>query len=109
MTQMVFEACSRSVKKRQRVKQNVTSLCPLQDYVEELIAALSFGDLDDIMDQSRVLTISQIAKPLGDFLASINAVLPSAVDRAFSACTNPAVPPFGRLHLIAIEPDLLRF
>jgi hypothetical protein len=85
-------------EKRQRGRHNAVTRLPLRDYEEEFLAALRIRDLDDIMEQGRVLTLSEIAKPLHDFLASIGDVLPSAIDRAFSGCTDPAVAAFGRHH-----------
>ena len=70
----------------------------LADYEEEFLAALRVRALDEIMEQGRVLTMYEIAKPLGEYLASIAEVLPAAIDRAFAACTNPAVLAFGRNH-----------
>ena len=70
----------------------------LQDYEEEFLATLRVRTLDDIMEQGRVLTLSELAKPLREYLASIDEVLPRAIDRAFSACTNRAAPAFGRSH-----------
>ena len=70
----------------------------LRDYEEEFLAALRIRDLDDVMEQGRVLTLSEIAKPLHDFLASIGDVLPSAMDRAFSGARTRRSHAFGRDH-----------
>jgi hypothetical protein len=69
---------------------------PLRDYEEEILDALQMKQLDAIMDQGRAVRVSEIAAPLRDFLDRAASVLPEAMDRAFIACDNHAVPPFGR-------------
>ena len=53
-------------------------------------------ELDQIMEQGRGLMVSELARPLHDFLARCAEALPDALDRAFAACDNRAVPSFGR-------------
>ncbi len=69
---------------------------PLQDYEEEILDALHIHELDRLMDEGHSLRISEIAKPLRDFLKSITGLLPDAFDRAFAACSNRAVPSFAQ-------------
>jgi Sulfotransferase family len=69
---------------------------PLRDYEEEILDALQMKQLDAIMDQGRAVRVSEIAAPLRDFLGRAASVLPEAMDRAFIACDNHAVPSFGR-------------
>jgi hypothetical protein len=71
---------------------------PLRDYEDEMLDALQIRDLDAIMDQGRGVMVSEVAASLRDFLGSIADILPGAIDRAFLACDNRAVPPFGREH-----------
>lgn len=52
--------------------------------------------LDAIMDQGRGVMVSEITSPLKDFVDRAASVLPGAMDRAFLACDNHAVPSFGR-------------
>jgi hypothetical protein len=86
----------RQQKKRLARKRNVSYGVALTDYEEELLNALHIRDLDLILNQGRGVMVSEIAAPLRDFLDRIASVLPEALDRAFSACDNPAVPSFGR-------------
>jgi hypothetical protein len=85
-------------REEKRRKQSAGTRLPLRDYEEEFLATLRIRDLDDIMEQGRVVKLSEIAKPLRDFLGSIGNVLPTAIDRAFRACTNPTVVAFGQDH-----------
>jgi hypothetical protein len=71
---------------------------PLNDHEEEFLAALRIADLDAIIEKGPALLLSEIAKPLREYLRSIDEALPAAIDKAFSACTSPAVEAFGRGH-----------
>jgi hypothetical protein len=86
----------RQQKKQARRKCEGGSRLPLSDYEEELLEALHIRDLDKIMEQGRGLMVSEIAAPLRDYVDRIAGVLPAAIDRAFLACDNRAVPSFGR-------------
>jgi hypothetical protein len=68
----------------------------LLDYEEELLDALPMKQLDALMDQGRGVMVPEIASPLKDFLDRAASALPGAMDRAFLACDNHAVPSFGR-------------
>lgn len=68
---------------------------PLQDHEQELLEALRVGELDSLMEQGRGLTLSEIALPLRDYLESITAILPRAIDRALMTCGDRAVTAFG--------------
>ena len=52
-------------------------------------------DLDLILDQGRGVMVSGIGGALKDYLDRVTPALPEALDRAFSACGNEAVPSFG--------------
>lgn len=70
----------------------------LNDYEEELLEMLRIRDLDEIIHQDRAVMVADIAAPLKNYLASISAVLPGALDRAFAQCSNNSVPSFGRVY-----------
>jgi Sulfotransferase family len=83
-------------KKKQLPKgQDGSHRLPLKDYEEEILGALKVKELDAILHQERSVRVSEVAAPLGDYLRRIAAVLPRAVDRAFAACDNRAVPSYG--------------
>ena len=84
-------------KKRQLPKrQDGSHRLALKDYEEEILDALKVKELDAILHQERSLRVSEVAAPLRDYLRRIAAILPSAIDRAFAACDNPAVPSYGQ-------------
>ena len=58
------------------------------------------------MEHDRGVILSELAKPLRNYLDSIADVLPSAIDRAFCACENPAVPYFARDYVRRNQQDL---
>ena len=69
---------------------------PLASYEEEMLDVLRVGELDAILEQPRGVMLSELAGDLKSYLGSIAEVLPRAIDRAFLACDNDAVPSFGR-------------
>jgi hypothetical protein len=68
----------------------------LASYEEEILDTLRVRELDAIMAQTHGVMLSEVAGALRTYLDSVANVLPRAVDRAFSACDNAAVPSFGR-------------
>jgi hypothetical protein len=84
-------------KNRQLPKrQDGSHRLALKDYEEEILDALKVKELDAILHQERSVKVSDVAAPLGDYLRRTASVLPRAVDRAFAACDNHAVPSYGR-------------
>lgn len=69
---------------------------PLASYEEEMLDVLRVGELDAILEQPRGVMLSELAGDLKSYLGSRAEVLPRAIDRAFLACDNDAVPSFGR-------------
>ncbi len=83
-------------RRQLRRSGGISRRLPLRDYEEEVLDALHMRDRDAIMDHGRGVMVSELAGPLKDFLDRAASVLPEAMDRAFLACDNHAVPSFGR-------------
>jgi len=79
-------------------RRDASHRLPLANYEEEILDALRVKELDAIMEQGRGVMVSELAKPLKDYLGSIADSLPGAVDRAFRVCDNQAASSFGREH-----------
>ena len=95
--QRSFDKKQRLRGRRQERRGEAGSRSPsLQEHEEELLDALEMRELDQIMEQGRGLMVSELARSLTEFLARSAEVLPDALDRAFAACDNRAVPSFGR-------------
>jgi len=68
---------------------------PLRDNEEEMFAVLKVRELDAIMERGWGLVARDVAADLRDYLRSMKAGLPAAVDRALRGYDNPAVPYYG--------------
>jgi hypothetical protein len=77
-------------------RQVASHRLPLASYEEEILDTLRIKELDAIMAQTRGVMVSELARPLRAYRDSIVDRLPQAIDRAFLACDNDAVPSFGR-------------
>jgi hypothetical protein len=85
-------------KQRTRGKEGLQRLA-LAPFEEELLQALRISELDVILEQGRGFLLSEVGAPLNEFLAHAAGVLPIAIDRAFKACDNHALPSFAREYL----------
>ena len=82
-------------RKRTRPRQEMLVPHPLSAYEEEILDALRINELDTLLEQDRGFLVSEVATDLREYLDSVTGVLPGALDRAFEACQNDAVQPFG--------------
>jgi hypothetical protein len=88
--------CKRFKKRQLPQRQGGSHRLALKDYEEEILNVLKIKELDAILHQERSVRVSEVAAPLGDYLHRIAGVLPRAIDQAFAACDNHAVPSYGR-------------
>jgi hypothetical protein len=77
-------------------RQAASHRLPLASYEEEILDTLRIKELDAIMAQTRGVMVSELAGPLKSYLNGATSILPRAIDAAFSACDNKAVPSFAR-------------
>jgi hypothetical protein len=91
------EVYDRHVFERKQLMREVipSRQVPLADHEEEILDTLGVGDLDQLMDQGRAITISQLAVPLSEYMKQIAGLLPRAFDRAFRACADTTVQRFS--------------
>jgi hypothetical protein len=71
----------------------------LKDYEQRLLNVLNIKELDAILHQERSMRLFEVAASLKDYLRSIASILPRALDEAFAACENRAVPSYGRTYV----------
>ena len=94
--QRAFQKEQRRQGKKRKRRGDGAAPVPLQEHEKELLEDLRVGELDALMEQGRGLMLSDIARPLRDYLDAITPILPRALDRAFVACANGDVTTFGR-------------
>ncbi len=95
--QRAFEKEQRRKAKKRKIRlAGDRAPLPLQPHENELLESLRVAELDTLIEQGRGLILSEIARPLRDYLDAITPVLPRAIDRAFMACGNGEVTAFGR-------------
>jgi hypothetical protein len=91
-----FEKEQRRQRKKRQRRGNDAAPPSLQDYEKEFLESLRAGELDGPIEQGRGLMLSEIARPLREYLDAVTPILPRAIDRAFMACGGRAVTTFGR-------------
>jgi hypothetical protein len=94
--QRAFQKEQRRQGKKRKRRGDGAAPVPLQEHEKDLLEGLRVGELDALMEQGRGLMLSEIARPLRDYLDAITPILPRALDRAFVACANGDVTTFGR-------------
>jgi hypothetical protein len=68
---------------------------PLQPFERELLEKLNVKELDQLIGAEWGRMTAHTAVELGDYLESITAVLPQAIDEAFIECDNSAALSYG--------------
>jgi hypothetical protein len=80
---------------KRRSSDVMSSRVALQNYEKEILEVLRVRDLDALMDKRSGLRVSEIAKPLRDYLESITGNLAAAFDCAFSNAASPTMETFA--------------
>jgi hypothetical protein len=81
----------------------------LQDHEDEILEVLRIRELDKLMDKKSGLRVSEIEKPLRDYLDSVTEEFAPAFDRAFSNAVTPVVDTFARQYFNRHRADLTGF
>ena len=79
---------------------------PLEAYEVEFLDRLNVRELDQLVEDSWGVVTPSVASRLEDYLGSIEASLPSAIDEAFAQCGNPAARAYGARYVATHRSEL---
>ena len=96
-------------ERKQLTRTTSSSRLPLAHHEVEILDRLRVRELDELMDQGNSMTIAQLAIPLREYMSSIAALLPSAFDRAFRACSDYPIQRFGERYFEHYRAELGEF